>query len=105
MIILPAIDLKEGKVVRLYQGDFSTVHQVADDPLSTARAFYDAGARYIHMVDLDGAKDGVRQNSAIVAAVAKIGLRVELGGGIRSKDDLRAVFGMACGGRSSAQRR
>ena len=94
MIILPAIDLKDGKVVRLYQGDFSTVHQVADDPLSTARAFYDAGARYIHMVDLDGAKDGVRQNSAIVAAVAKIGLRVELGGGIRSKDDLRAVFGM-----------
>ena len=94
MIILPAIDLKDGKVVRLYQGDFSTVHQVADDPLSTARAVYDAGARYIHMVDLDGAKDGVRQNSAIVAAVAKIGLRVELGGGIRSKDDLRAVFGM-----------
>lgn len=94
MIILPAIDLKDGKVVRLYQGDFSTAHQVADDPLSTARAFYDAGARYIHMVDLDGAKDGVRQNSAIVAAVAKIGLRVELGGGIRSKDDLRAVFGM-----------
>lgn len=94
MIILPAIDLKDGKVVRLYQGDFGTVHQVADDPLSTARAFYDAGARYIHMVDLDGAKDGVRQNSDIVAAVAKTGLRVELGGGIRSMDDLRAVFGM-----------
>ena len=94
MIILPAIDLKDGKVVRLYQGDFGTVHQVSDDPLSTARAFHDAGARYIHMVDLDGAKDGVRRNSAIVAAVAKAGLRVELGGGIRSKDDLRAVFGM-----------
>ena len=94
MIILPAIDLKDGRVVRLYQGDFGTVHQVADDPLSTARAFYDVGARYIHMVDLDGAKDGIRQNSAIVAAVAKTGLRVELGGGIRSIDDLRAVFGM-----------
>lgn len=94
MIILPAIDLKDGKVVRLYQGDFGTVHQVADDPLSTARAFYNAGARYIHMVDLDGAKDGVRQNSAIVAAVAKTSLRVELGGGIRSMDDLRTVFGM-----------
>ena len=94
MIILPAIDLKNGKVVRLYQGDFGTVHQVADDPLTTARAFYDAGARYIHMVDLDGAKDGIRQNSAIVAAVAKTGLRVELGGGIRSMSDLRAVFGM-----------
>ena len=94
MIILPTIDLKDGKVVRLYQGDFGTVHQVADDPLSTARAFYNAGARYIHMVDLDGAKDGVRQNSAIVAAVAKTSLRVELGGGIRSMDDLRTVFGM-----------
>ena len=47
MIILPAIDLKDGKVVRLYQGDFATVHQVARDPLDTARAFYAAGARQI----------------------------------------------------------
>lgn len=92
MIILPAIDLKEGKVVRLYKGDFDTVHQVADDPVVTAKAFWDAGARYIHMVDLDGAKSGTRRNSAIVRAVAQVGLRVELGGGIRSMDDLQAVF-------------
>ena len=92
MIILPAIDLKDGKVVRLYKGDFDTVHQVADNPLATARAFWDAGARQIHMVDLDGAKDGVRQNGAIVAQVARTGLKVELGGGIRTLADLEAVF-------------
>ena len=93
MIILPAIDLKDGKVVRLYKGEFDTVHQVAEDPLSTAKAFYDAGARYIHMVDLDGAKDGVRKNADIVRMVAQnSGLKVELGGGIRSMKDLEEVF-------------
>lgn len=92
MIILPAIDLKDGKVVRLYKGDFNTVHQVANDPVATAQAFYDAGARYIHMVDLDGAKDGKRRNGEIVRAVSKVGLRVELGGGIRTMADIEAVF-------------
>lgn len=92
MIILPAIDLKDGKVVRLYKGDFETVHQVADDPVKTAAAFHEAGARWIHMVDLDGARDGARKNSAIVQAVAQVGLNVELGGGIRCMDDLEAVF-------------
>ena len=92
MIILPAIDLKDGKVVRLYKGDFDTVHQVAQDPLATAMKFCQAGARQIHMVDLDGAKDGRRENGAIVAQVAGLGLKVELGGGIRSMEDLEAVF-------------
>ena len=94
MIILPAIDLKDGKAVRLYRGDFDTAHQVADDPVETARAFARAGARYVHMVDLDGARDGVRKNSAVVRAVADTGLRVELGGGLRAMDDLEAVFDM-----------
>ena len=94
MLIFPAIDLKERKVVRLYKGDFTTVHQVAEDPVATAGAFLAAGARYIHMVDLDGAKDGLRQNSDIVRAVAATGLRVELGGGIRSMADLEAVFAL-----------
>lgn len=95
MILLPAIDLKDGKVVRLYKGDFETVHQVSDDPIATARAFYEAGARYIHMVDLDGAKDGQRKNGAIVQAVVEqSGLKVELGGGIRSMTDLEAVFAL-----------
>ena len=92
MIILPAIDLKDGTVVRLYKGEFDTVHQVADDPLATARAFWEAGARQIHMVDLDGARDGVRRNGAIVSQVAGTGLKVELGGGIRTLADLEAVF-------------
>ena len=94
MLIFPAIDLKNCKVVRLYKGDFSTVHQVADDPIATAKAFLAAGARHIHMVDLDGAKDGIRQNSDIVRAVAETGLRLELGGGIRSMADLEAVFAL-----------
>ena len=92
MLIFPAIDLKDCKVVRLYRGEFDTVHQVAEDPVATARTFYAAGARYLHMVDLDGAKDGVRRHSAIVKAVTAVGLRVELGGGIRSMADLEAVF-------------
>ena len=95
MILLPAIDLKDCKAVRLYKGDFATVHQVADDPLATAKAFYAAGARQIHMVDLDGARDGVRKNGAIVAQIAqKSGLKVELGGGIRNMTDLEAVFAL-----------
>ncbi len=95
MIILPAIDLKDGKCVRLLKGDFSTTHQVAEDPLETARAFRAAGAEYIHMVDLDGAKDGLRRNGDIVQAVCgDSGLKVELGGGIRSMGDLAAVFAL-----------
>ena len=93
MYILPAIDLKDGKVVRLYKGDFNKVHQVAQDPLETARAFSEAGARWIHMVDLDGARGGTRINGGIVAEVtARSGLQVELGGGIRCMEDLEAVF-------------
>lgn len=94
MLIFPAIDLKDGKVVRLHKGRFDTVHQVADDPVETAKAFHAAGAKYLHMVDLDGARDGVRRNSAIVQAVAEAGLRIELGGGIRSMADLEAVFAL-----------
>lgn len=95
MIILPAIDLKDGKCVRLLKGDFATVHQVSDDPMKTAGVFYEAGARTIHMVDLDGAKDGVRKNGEIVQRICQeSGLRVELGGGIRSMEDLEAVFAM-----------
>lgn len=94
MLIFPAIDLKDSKVVRLYKGDFDTVHQVADDPVATARAFYAAGARYLHMVDLDGARDGRRKNASIVQSVAGVGLKIELGGGIRSMADLEAVFSL-----------
>lgn len=95
MIIEPAIDLKDGKVVRLLKGDFGTVHKVADDPVDTALKFAAAGAKYIHMVDLDGAKSGVRVNAAIVKdVVERTGMKIELGGGIRSMADLEEVFAM-----------
>ncbi len=95
MIIEPAIDLKDGKVVRLLKGDFDTVHTVAADPVETALEFAAAGAKYIHVVDLDGAKSGQRINSELVHDVAqRSGLRVELGGGIRTMTDLEAVFDM-----------
>ncbi len=94
MLIYPAIDLKDGRVVRLRRGDFSTVHQVADDPVAVAKDFQDAGARHLHMVDLDGARDGVRRNSEIVRRVAQVGLSVELGGGLRTMADIEAVFAL-----------
>ena len=92
MLVFPAIDLKDGKVVRLLKGSFDTVHQVADDPVATAKTFLSSGARYVHMVDLDGARDGKRKNSEIVRAVAQTGIKIELGGGIRSMADLKTVF-------------
>ena len=92
MILLPAIDLKDGRCVRLKKGEFSTASQVADSALRTAQAFADAGAKWVHMVDLDGAKDGNRKNAAIVQAVVNTGLKIELGGGIRSMADLETVF-------------
>ncbi len=95
MLIEPAIDLKGRKVVRLHKGAFDTVHQVADDPVSVAKDFAAAGAEVIHMVDLDGAKSGVRVNGDMIAAViAETGMKVELGGGIRSMADLEAVDAM-----------
>lgn len=87
MIILPAIDIKGGACVRLYKGDFSTAHQVAEDPILTARAFKAAGAEWLHMVDLDGARDASPRNAEVFFAAAKeTGLKVELGGGIRTLD-------------------
>ena len=95
MIIEPAIDLKDGKVVRLKKGDFDTVHQVAEDPVTVAKIFAAAGAKVIHMVDLDGAKSGARSNAAIVRQVAETsGMKIELGGGIRTIEDLEAVDAM-----------
>ncbi|WP_308752321.1 1-(5-phosphoribosyl)-5-[(5-phosphoribosylamino)methylideneamino]imidazole-4-carboxamide isomerase [uncultured Anaerotruncus sp.] len=86
MIILPAIDIKDGCCVRLRKGDFSTAHKVADDAAETAASFLAAGARWIHMVDLDGAKEGAVKNAPLFLEIAKTsGLKVELGGGIRDR--------------------
>ena len=87
MIILPAIDIKDGNCVRLYKGDFATAEKVADDYMQTANGFVSDGAKWIHMVDLDGAKEGKPVNSDIFIDVVKnTDLNVELGGGIRSLD-------------------
>lgn len=89
MIILPAIDIKDGNCVRLFRGDFSTVEKVALDYLETAKSFEKAGAKWIHMVDLDGAKEGRPVNTKIYTDVAeKTNLKVELGGGIRSLETI-----------------
>ena len=69
MKILPAIDLKDGQCVRLQKGDYGTAHKVAEDAVQTARGFLAAGADLIHMVDLDGAKDGSHANYDVVKRV------------------------------------
>ncbi len=84
MIIFPAIDIQEGECVRLTKGDFSTAERVAEDPVATALAFQEAGAEWLHMVDLDGAKNGQMQNRDVFVTVArKTELKIQLGGGIR----------------------
>ncbi len=95
MIILPAIDIKDGNCVRLFKGDFSTVEKVASDYLETAKSFESAGASWIHMVDLDGAKEGRPVNTKIYTDVAeKTSLKVELGGGIRSLETIQEYLNM-----------
>lgn len=89
MIIFPAIDVINGKPVRLYKGDFSTAKQVADDALETAEEFVKAGCEWIHMVDLDGSLKKEPVNSETFISVAnETSLKVELGGGIRTMKDI-----------------
>ena len=89
MIIFPAIDIIDGKPVRLFKGDFSTAEQVAEDALQTAQGFVDAGAEWIHMVDLDGSVQKKRVNHKVFVDVAnQTSLKVELGGGIRTMQDI-----------------
>ena len=86
MIILPAIDIKDGNCVRLIKGDFD---KVAENPLQTARSFEQDGAEWLHMVDLDGAKDAAPKNRPVFLEIAaRTRLKVEVGGGIR---DLETV--------------
>ena len=87
MILLPAIDLYDRKAVRLFKGDYQNMTVYSDNPIEIARDFESCGAHYIHMVDLEGAKDGTTPNLAIVEQVAKeTSLFVEIGGGIRSME-------------------
>ncbi|MBR5485139.1 MAG: 1-(5-phosphoribosyl)-5-[Oscillospiraceae bacterium] len=89
MIILPAIDIYNGMCVRLKMGDFGTSEKVADDYMKTAQQFVQQGAEWIHMVDLDGAKEAKPKNSKIFLDVAaNTPLKVELGGGIRDMETI-----------------
>lgn len=86
MNIFPAIDLIDGCAVRLYKGDYSKKTVYSDDPVSVAKGFVQAGAEYIHIVDLDGARDGSNANLETVRRiVSESGLKAEIGGGIRTK--------------------
>ena len=87
MNIFPAIDLYDGKAVRLYQGDYNQMTVYDEDPLRVARAFAAAGAKYLHTVDLEGAKSGGTPNLELIRRLAaESGLFVEVGGGIRSME-------------------
>ena len=89
MLIFPAIDIKNGACVRLYQGELATAEQVADSALEAAKGFRAAGADWVHMVDLDGAVEGARKNTGVFLEVAReSGLKVEVGGGIRTIADI-----------------
>lgn len=94
MIVYPAIDLKGGRVVRLLQGraDAETVYE--NDPVVPARTFRNAGAKWVHVVDLDGAFTGEATNRAAVEAILGEGLQVELGGGIRSHEAIAFWLGL-----------
>jgi phosphoribosylformimino-5-aminoimidazole carboxamide ribotide isomerase len=94
MHILPAIDLRGGKVVRLEQGRAEAQTVYGDDPVRVAESFQATGATYLHMVDLDGAFDGEQKNLALVAAVAKAtSLFIELGGGMRTEEAIARALG------------
>lgn len=90
MILFPAIDLFEKKAVRLYKGDYREMTVYSDNPIEIARDFEAAGATHIHMVDLEGAKDGTTPNLTIVRQVAQeTSLFVEIGGGIRNMETVK----------------
>jgi phosphoribosylformimino-5-aminoimidazole carboxamide ribotide isomerase len=87
--IYPAIDMRGGKCVRLLQGDYNQETVYGDSPFDMAKSFADAGAEWIHMVDLDGAKDGKRVNDRfVIEAAQKLDAKVQIGGGIRTEEDI-----------------
>lgn len=90
MKIFPAIDLRDGKVVRLLKGDYDKMTVYGEDPLAAAKKFATAGAEFLHVVDLDGAKDGETPNFETVKRLAQEGsLKVEIGGGIRDEETIK----------------
>ncbi len=95
MDIIPAIDLRNGRCVRLYQGDYGKETVYADDPVSVAKQWHDAGAQRLHIVDLDGAKEGSLVNSTIIRSIAqRIPVPIQVGGGIRNEAAVKELLEM-----------
>lgn len=95
MDILPAIDLRDGKCVRLIQGQYDRQITYKDDPVAQAQEFCDAGAAWLHLVDLDGAKEGYPVNAETIGRVVKsTSMKVELGGGIRDEKTIEQMLGL-----------
>ena len=98
MELYPAIDIRGGKCVRLRQGDYADETIYGDDPVEVARGFAEAGALWIHTVDLDAARTGSGANRSVVAAIAKavcaLNVRVQTGGGVRSESDIEELLGL-----------
>src|SRR3954465_13422754 len=91
--IVPSIDLRGGRVVRLKQGDYAQQLNYDVDPIATARSFADAGAKWMHIVDLDGAKEGRPVQVDLIASIIQSAtISVEVGGGVRSTDDVQRLI-------------
>jgi len=95
MYIIPAIDLRDGKCVRLIQGQYDRQINYGNDPVEQARQFSSAGARWLHIVDLDGAKLGRPVNTETISAIAELGiLNIEIGGGLRDEASIKQLLDM-----------
>lgn len=98
MQIYPAIDLRGGQVVRLFQGDYDQMTVYGKDPAAQAKAFAEAGAKYLHVVDLDGAKDATLANFDSIQKIAgQSGLYIEVGGGIRTEERIEKYLALGVG--------
>ena len=95
MYIIPAIDLRDGKCVRLIQGQYNRQINYEDDPVKQAREFSSAGAKWLHIVDLDGAKLGRPVNTNAISAITALGLfKIEVGGGLRDEASIQQLLDM-----------
>jgi phosphoribosylformimino-5-aminoimidazole carboxamide ribotide isomerase len=93
MDVIPAIDILDGRCVRLYQGDYQQSEVFGEDPVEVAQRWYSQGAKYLHVVDLDGAKAGKPQNLKVIEAIARsIPMRVQMGGGLRDRESIISVL-------------
>lgn len=92
MIVYPAIDLKEGRVVRLRQGDPSQKTIYSDHPVEVAQRWQEAGAGWVHVVNLDGALDSEAKTWSILESINRLGLKIQFGGGLRTADDVQQAF-------------